>query len=175
MNFLMIDGEGNPNTAASYKEAIESLYTLSYALKFSVKRSDVAVDYGVMPLEALWWADDMADFVSGNKDRWKWTAMIMQPQWVLADLVEKAVAETARKKKLPALTKIRFEAFKEGNAAQCLYIGPYEGEASTIEQLHLFIHDNGHDLAGKHHEIYLNDARRTDPSRLKTIIRQPIR
>jgi len=173
MNFLMVDGEGNPNTAQSFRDAIEALYALSYALKFMIKKG-AAIDYGVMPLEALWWADRTADFTTGNKDSWKWTAMIMQPEWVAADLVDKARVETARKKELPSLADVRFQALKEGKSAQCLYLGRYADEAQTIEKLHQFISDDGARLRGRHHEIYLSDARRTDPAKLKTIIRQPM-
>ncbi len=174
MNFLMVDGEGNPNTAKAYSDAVEALYSLSYSLKFMVKKGPLAIDYGVMPLEGLWWADDMADFSALNKDTWKWTAMIMQPEFITAEMVEEAGAATAKKKDLPALSQVRFETFDEARAAQCLYIGPYADEGPTIAELHTFIAENGFKRRGKHHEIYLSDMRRTDPARLKTIIRQPV-
>ena len=174
MNFLMVDGHGDPNTAQSYSRAIEALFSLSYTLKFMIKKGDDAIDYGVMPLESLWRTDNMADFSTDNKDIWKWTAMIMQPEWVDKKLVEEARQSIAKKKDLAALPIVRFEALNEGRSAQCLYTGPYSEETSTIKKLHQFIADNGSDLRGRHHEIYLNDARRTDPSKLKTIIRQPM-
>lgn len=153
MNYLMIDGEGDPNTAQSHADAVQALYSVSYALKFMVKRSEIAVDYGVMPLEALWWTDKMADFSVENKDMWKWTAMIMQPEWADAALVAEALATTAKKKALSSLSQLRFEGFSEGPSAQCLYVGPYSEEAATIQELHQFISDQGGDLGGKHHEI----------------------
>ena len=174
MDFLMIDGQGDPNTAQNYKEAIEALFSVSYTLKFQVKKSELAVDYGVMPLESLWWADDMTQFSSEDKSEWKWTAMIMQPAYVSAELVREAIQQVDKKKGLPALSKLRFEAFTEGLTAQILYIGPFSEEAPIIEALHLFIHEQGYQLSGKHHEIYLSDFRRTAPERLKTIIRQPL-
>ncbi len=90
MNFLMIDGHGNPNTAQDYSDAIEALYTVSYILKFTLKKGPTAIDYGVLPLESLSWTDDMTQVSPDNKDIWKWTTMIMQPEWITADLVDEA-------------------------------------------------------------------------------------
>jgi hypothetical protein len=174
MNFLMIDGEGDPNTSQAFADAIAALYALSYPLKFMIKKGPLAIDYGVMPLEALWWTDDMSSFSVEDKRNWKWTAMIMQPEWVTSDLVEQARSATAKKKALPALDKVRFEPFAEGRSAQCFYRGPYADEGPTIAALHRFIEETNCKLRGKHHEIYLSDMRRTDPSKLKTIIRQPM-
>lgn len=173
MNFLMIDGAGDPNTARAYKDAIEALYAVSYTLKFMIKNGEQAVDYGVMPLEGLWWVEDMHEFDPNHKEKWLWTAMIMQPEFVTAELVEMAKETTAKKKNPPALPKLRFEAFQEGLVAQIMHIGPYAEEAPTIAKLHAFIAEQGHELRGKHHEIYLSDARRTAPEKLKTIVRQP--
>ena len=174
LNYLMVDGEGDPNTAPAYAEAIETLFAVSYTLKFMIKKGPSAMDYGVMPLEGLWWADDMAAFASKDKSSWKWTAMIMQPALVSAALVESAVAEVKRKKDPAALSKLRFEAFAEGQCAQILHIGPFSEEGPTIEKLHRFIDARGQ-RSGKHHEIYLSDIRRAEPSKWKTIIRQPLR
>jgi hypothetical protein len=175
MNFLMIDGQGNPNVSEDYQGAVEALYAVSYAAKFMVKKSSVAIDYGVLPLEGLWWTDDPAQFSTDNKDIWNWTAMIMQPEWVTADLAEDAKQQSAKRKTLPMLASLRFESFDEGQAVQVLHEGPYAHEAPTIERLHQFISDQGLKLRGKHHEIYLNDPRRTDPAKLRTILRQPVR
>ena len=174
LNYLMVDGEGDPNTAPAYAEAIETLFAVSYTLKFMIKKGPSAMDYGVMPLEGLWWADDMAAFARKDKSSWKWTAMIMQPALVSAALVESAVAEVKRKKDPAALSKLRFEAFAEGQCAQILHIGPFSEEGPTIEKLHRFIDARGQ-RSGKHHEIYLSDIRRAEPSKWKTIIRQPLR
>ncbi len=175
MNFLMIDGRGDPNTAQEYKDAIEALYAASYALKFMIKRGEAAIDYTVMPLEGLWWTDDMSQFSADNKDIWKWTAMIMQPEYVTGDLVDAALQEVERKKNPPALSKIRFETLHEGLAVQIMHIGPWSAEEPAIERLHAFAKENGYELRGKHHEIYLSDPRRTAPERLKTVVRQPVR
>ncbi|WP_297693845.1 GyrI-like domain-containing protein [uncultured Eudoraea sp.] len=173
MNFLMIDGAGNPNTSLVYKEAIEALYSLSYTLKFMIKKGEVGIDYGVMPLEGLWWVDDMSKFDQNKKEDWKWTAMIMQPEIVTKEMVAIATEEVRNKKDPKALSKIRFEAFKEGKVAQTLHIGPFSEEGPTIKKVHDFISENGYKLNGKHHEIYLSDIRRAAPEKWKTIIRQP--
>ncbi|MFC2056322.1 GyrI-like domain-containing protein [Chloroflexota bacterium] len=173
MNFLMIDGAGNPNTAQEYKDAIEALYAMSYALKFMVKKGQTAVDYGVMPLEGLWWSDDMTQFSVENKDIWKWTSMIMQPKFITKNMFDEAVAQVAKKKNPSALTKMRFESFHEGIAAQIMHLGPYSAEGPTIERLHNFIEENGYELEGKHHEIYLTDPNRSTPEKMKIVIRQP--
>ncbi|WP_297707382.1 GyrI-like domain-containing protein [uncultured Eudoraea sp.] len=173
MNFLMIEGTGDPNTSLAYKEAIEALFSLSYTLKFMIKKGESGIDYSVMPLEGLWWVDDMSKFDINKKENWKWTAMIMQPEAVTKKLVAIAIEEVRKKKNPKALSKIRFEAFSEGKAAQTLHIGPFSEEGPTIKKMHDFIIDNGHNLSGKHHEIYLSDIRRAAPEKWKTIIRQP--
>jgi hypothetical protein len=174
MNFLMVDGEGNPNNSKSFSDAIEALYSVSYTLKFMVKKGEMGVDYGVLPLEALWWADDMSAFASGDKDAWKWTIMVMQPEFITREMFKEAMEAVARKKKPVSLPLVRFEPFKEGKAAQVLYIGPFTEEGPTIEKVHRFIEDNGSHRVGKHHEIYLNDMRRVAPEKWKTIVRQPM-
>lgn len=174
MNFLMVDGEGDPNTSKAFSDAIEALYPLSYTLKFMIKKGEMGIDYGVLPLEALWWADDMSAFSSGNKDAWKWTLMVMQPEFVTPTMVAQAMAEVARKKKPISLPLVRFEAFQEGKAAQIMHIGPFSEEGPTIEKVHEFIEANGGRRTGKHHEIYLTDIRRTAPEKWKTIVRQPM-
>ncbi len=175
MNLLMVDGIGDPNKAPEFKEAIEALYSVSYTLKFMLKKGKTAVDYVVMPLEGLWWADDISDFKAGKKERWKWTLMIMQPDFVTNDMVKKAIEEVGKKKELAAIAKIRFETLHEGLSAQIMHIGPYSAEAPTIQKIHDYMKENGYTFAGKHHEIYLSDPRQTAPERLKTVIRQPIR
>ena len=174
MNFLMIDGSGDPNTSQEYKDAVEALFSLSYTLKFMIKKTK-AVDYAVMPLEGLWWVDDMAKFSAKNKDAWKWTSMIMQPEQVTEDSVAKALEELKKKKKLPSLSKIRFESFYEGKSAQIMYIGPFSDEGPTIQKIHEFIRKNEGTLEGKHHEIYLSDPRKVAPEKMKTILRQAMK
>jgi hypothetical protein len=175
MNFLMIDGWGNPNTSQQYAEAIEALYSLAYALKFRIKKGQSGIDYGVMPLEGLWWGDDESQFNANNKEAWNWTVMIMQPEYVTAKLVAEAKSEVERKKKLAALAKVRFASYREGSAAQIIHVGPYADEGPTIAKLHEFITRRGSKACGKHHEIYLGDPRKTAPAKLQTVIRQPFK
>lgn len=172
MNFLLIDGEGSP-ASLQYQEAVAALFSVAYAVKFIVKKGK-GVDYSVMPLEGLWWMDDMAKFSAQAKDQWKWTAMIMQPKYVTSEDVKAAIEQTQKKKKLPALPKLRFESFQEGKAAQTMYVGSFADEAPTIAKIHEFIKSSGHKLSGKHHEIYLNNPATTAPEKLKTILRQPM-
>lgn len=176
MNFYMVDGKGDPNTSSESKDAIEALYTVSYALKFMIKKGEMAIDYGVMPLEGLWWADDMSSFTVDDKSFWKFTYMIMQPSFVTKEMAEAAITEAVKKKKLNALSKVRFKSFKEGPAAQIMHIGPFSEEKPSIEKIHEFIRDHGytfHGLKEKHHEIYLSDIRKAAPAKWKTVIRQP--
>jgi hypothetical protein len=174
MNFLMVDGEGDPNTARAYADAIEALFSVSYTLKFMVKKGELQIDYGVLPLESLWWADDMEAFSSGDKSRWRWTAMIMQPSFVTREMIDQAALEVQKKKNPAAIAKVRFEAFTEGRSAQVMHIGPFSEEGPTIERVHRFIEAGGCKLRGKHHEIYLSDIRKADPQKWKTVIRQPM-
>ncbi|MGD6932992.1 MAG: GyrI-like domain-containing protein [Candidatus Bathyarchaeia archaeon] len=173
MNFLMVDGEGAPSSP-QYMQSIEALFTVSYTLKFMVKKGS-GVDYAVMPLEGLWWMDNMKEFSTERKDEWKWTSMIMQPEYVKEADVKTAIEQAHKKKDLPAIDKVRFENFKEGLAAQIFYVGPYSAEGPTVTKIHDYIHKTGHELSGKHHEIYLNNAAKVAPEKLKTIIRQPMK
>lgn len=175
MNFIMIDGEGDPNTAKDYQDALESLFAVSYAIKFMIKRGSTQIDYGVLPLEGLWWSDNMSDFTSGNKDKWKWTSMIMQPEYVTVEIFKEAIEQVRKKKNPVAIQKLRFEKYDEGKAAQIMHIGQFSEEGPTIEKIHNFIRDNGCKLIKKHHEIYLSDIRKTASEKLKTVIRQPIK
>ncbi|HUX90774.1 MAG TPA: GyrI-like domain-containing protein [Gallionellaceae bacterium] len=174
MKYLMADGEGDPETAPAFAEVVEALFSLSYTLKFMVKKGALEIDYSVMPLEGLWWADDMSAFSSGDKSKWKWTLMIMQPEFITKEMVAAAIAEVKKKKNLAALNKVRFEALAEGNAAQIMHIGPFSEEGPNIERLHQYIESHGHKLSGKHHEIYMSDIRKTAPQKWKTVIRQPM-
>ncbi len=173
MNFLLVNGEGAPESP-QYREAIEALFSVSYTIKFMVKKGK-GIDYTVMPLEGLWWADDMTKFSTDRKNEWKWTAMIMQPKYVTVDDVKVAVEVVKKKKNSAALPKVRFESFKEGPAAQIMYVGPFSAEGPTIAKIHAHIRNTGNMLSGKHHEIYLNNPATTAPEKLKTIIRQPMK
>lgn len=171
--FLMVDGAGDPNTSEEYAQAVEALFSVSYTAKFMVRKGPQALDYSVMPLEGLWWADDMSVFTANDRASWKWTMMIMQPGFVADDVIASAITAARSRKRLPALGRLRLEEFAEGRCAQILHVGPFSEEGPTIERLHQFIAARS-GLAGKHHEIYLNDIRRADPKNWKTIIRQPM-
>ena len=175
LTYFMVDGEGDPNKSQAFEQAVEALYSLSYTLKFSLKKSPRAIDYGVMPLEALWWADDPRVFFQIDKSAWKWTAMILQPEFVSRANVDVAFDEVRKKKSPAALDRVRFEALDEGESVQTLYLCPFSKEGPTIQRMHDVIHAAGKEIHGKHHEIYLSDPRRTAPDKLRTILRQPMR
>jgi hypothetical protein len=175
LTYLMVDGEGDPNKSKAFELAVEALYSLSYTLKFSLKKSPRAIDYGVMPLEGLWWADDPRVFFQTDKSTWKWTAMILQPQFISRANVAAAFDEVRKKKNPAAIDRVHFETLDEGESVQTLYLGPFSEEGPIIQGMHDMIHAAGKKLYGKHHEIYLSDPRRTAPSKLRTILRQPMR
>lgn len=175
MNFLMVDGHGDPNVSPAYVEAVEALYSVSYTLKFMSKK-ELERDYSVNPLEGLWWSDDMQSFVDRRKDAWDWTMMIMQPDWITAEMVEQARSDAARKKTLPALAKLRFETYAEGTSLQIMHVGSYDDEGPVLKRLHHEVMPaGGYVFNGKHHEIYLGDPRKTAPEKLKTVLRQPVK
>ncbi len=175
MQFLMVDGHGDPNTEPAYQEAVEVLYGVAYKLKFTSKQR-LEKDYTVPPLEGLWWAADMDTFtVNLDKSAWDWTMMIMQPEWITPELFAQAVAEVQKSKALPALSTMRLERYAEGLSVQIMHIGSYDDEAPTLARMHReFIPQNGYVEAGKHHEIYLGDPRKTAAEKLKTVLRQPV-
>ena len=174
MNYLEIDGQGDPNSNPLFDASIQALYSLAYTLKFALK-DEIGKDYTVMPLEGLWWAEDMSKFSIERKDEWLWTSMIMQPELIRKDLVIEAIEIAKKKKNLPAIDKLRFESFCENKSAQIMHIGPFSEEGPTIEKLHHYIQEQNHTIRDKHHEIYLSDIRKGDPKKWKTIIRQPIK
>ncbi|MEN3613275.1 GyrI-like domain-containing protein [Plantactinospora sp. ZYX-F-223] len=172
--FLMIDGKGDPNTSMSYQDAVAALYAVSYAVKFASKQQ-LGRDYVVGPLEGLWSADDPSVFVTRDKHEWQWTMMVTQPEWVSAAMVEQAIELTAAKKALPALDRLRFERYAEGLSVQVLHVGSYDEEGPVLARLHQeFMPANGLTHNGRHHEIYLSDPRKTEPAKLRTILRQPV-
>jgi hypothetical protein len=177
--FLMVDGRGDPNSSEAYQEALGALYSIAYTLKFTLKKSEPERDFKVAPLEGLWWADaerpSMAE-VQAERDSWNWRMMIAVPDAVAtAEVAAAAATAAARRGPLPAAGRVRLERFAEGLAAQIMYFGPYSAEAPTIEGLHAWVDEQGYELHGRHHELYLGDPRRTAPERLKTVIRHPVR
>ncbi|WP_435769937.1 GyrI-like domain-containing protein [Nocardioides sp. SYSU DS0651] len=176
LQYVMVDGHGDPNTSPDYAAALAALYPVAYTLKFANKL-DLGRDYVVPPLEALWWASDMAAFTSArDKSQWDWTVMILTPDWITEPMFHDAVAKVAQKAEPPdALDQVRLETLDEGRCVQTLHLGPYDDEAAVLAQLHdVFIPEAGLRMTGKHHEIYLSDPRRVEPARLRTILRQPV-
>jgi hypothetical protein len=175
MQFLMVDGHGDPNVALEYQQALEALYAVAYKIKFLSKKQ-IGKDYVVPPLEGLWWAEDMETFTSErDKSQWDWRMMIMTPDWINSAVFAEAL-ESVRKSKNPAsLTKVRLERYREGRSVQIMHLGSYDDEGPTIIELHQeFLPQNGYRENGKHHEIYLGDPRRVAPEKLKTVLRQPV-
>ena len=172
--YLMIDGHGDPNTASAYREALETLYPMAYGLKFHSARV-LGRDHTVMPLEGLWWADDPELFTTRrDKDAWYWTLMILVPDWLEAAHVEQS-RDAAVAKGVDGVGEIRLERLDEGLCVQTLHIGSFDDEASVLAELHgRVIPDRGLRMTGRHHEIYLSDARRAAPEKLRTILRQPV-
>jgi hypothetical protein len=175
MQYLMVDGHGDPNTEPAYQQAIEALYAAAYKVKFMSKK-ELEKDYVVPPLEGLWWAEDMDSFTAQrDKSRWDWTMMIMTPEWITAEMVQSAIEEVDSKKDLPALPRLRLEKLEEGLSVQIMHLGSYDDEGPVLARMHHdFIPNNGYAEAGKHHEIYLSDPRKTAAEKLKTVLRQPV-
>ncbi|GAA5146672.1 GyrI-like domain-containing protein [Microbacterium pseudoresistens] len=176
LQYLMIDGAGDPNTSSAYGNALASLYPLAYGLKFFSKK-ELDRDYAVMPLEGLWWADDLSVFTANrDKSQWSWTMMILTPDWITAAHVDTTRATAAAKGTAPAIDRIRLEALDEGLCVQTLHVGPYDDEGPVLARLHdEFLPAQGLHPTGKHHEIYLGDPRRSAPEKLRTILRQPVK
>lgn len=179
MNFIMIDGIGTPGTSEAYLDSLAALYPIAYKTKFLAKAN--GQDYVVPPLEGLWWADDMADFIADNKHKWRWTMMIMQPDWVTKDMIEQSREMASQKDAPKLLNDVRFESYDEGLVAQYLHIGSYADEEPILKHMHnQYIPEQGYKMPAldakitKHHEIYLSDPRRVAPEKLRTVLRQPI-
>lgn len=174
MQFVKVDGTGDPNREPAYAHAIEWLYSMSYAMKFAAKAKS-GKDYVVPPLEGLWWADNPDDFVARRKHLWRWTMMIMVPDLVGRSLYEAAL-EKSRDKLGEPPDSLRLEPLDERRCLQTLHVGSYDNERPTLARLHDEIMPAiGVTFAGPHHEIYLSDARKTPPEKLRTILRQPVR
>lgn len=176
LQYLMIDGQGDPNTAPAFTQAIEALYPVAYKLKFASKR-ELGRDYVVMPLEGLWWSEDMDAFtISRDKSRWEWTLMIMVPDWIDRDLFAGAVDQAGARNRPDRLDEVRLGSLSEGSCVQTLHIGSYDDEADVLKRMHdEYIPAHGLTMVGKHHEIYLSDMRKVEPDKRRTILRQPVR
>lgn len=175
LRYLMVDGHGDPNSAPEYGDAVAAVFGVAYKVKF-LSKAELGEDYVVMPLEGLWWSDDMATFTTArDKSRWSWTMMSLVPDWISAEHVESAREAVAAKGGSPAIARLRLEELAEGRCVQTLHVGSYDDEAPVLDELHhRFIPGAGLRMRGLHHEIYLTDPRRTAPGRLRTILRQPV-
>jgi hypothetical protein len=174
--YLAIDGSGDPNTSPEFTAAVESLYPLAYALKFASKR-ELDRDYVVMPLEGLWWAENMDAFTAArDKGQWSWTLLMMVPDWIDHERFLDAVAAAGKKADPPRLAEVRLQRLEEGRCVQTLHIGPFDDEAPLLQRMHEeFLPSHGLRMTGRHHEIYLSDARTVAPEKRRTILRQPVR
>lgn len=184
LQFAMIDGAiekgSEPGKSPAFAQATETLYSLSYTLKFMFKkRKTNAIDYPVMALEGLWWVED-GFFDITVKDNWFYTLMIMQPDIISQDIFEEA-REQVRKKKgnSELLNKAQLTSFEEGLCVQTMHVGPYTTEPATLERMHEFMAENNlkdavGPIGGKHHEIYISDPRKAAPDKMKTVLRHPV-
>jgi hypothetical protein len=172
MRYLGVEGSGRPGSPA-YQQAVEALYAASYAAKF-ISKGELDRDYVVLPLEGLWWADDMSTFRTREKDRWSWQMLIRQPDWLDARVLAAAVAQARSKGRDPD-GLLRAVELDEGRCLQTLHIGSYDDEGPSLAYLHdELLPAQGLRPTGRHHEIYLSDARRVAPDKLRTILRQPV-
>ena len=174
LQYLMVDGHGDPNSSPAFTEAVEALYPVAYKLKFASKR-ELGRDYVVPPLEGLWWADDMDSFTtSRDKSQWDWTLLHLVPDWIERDLFAAAI-EQATASGRARLDDVRLEPLSEGRCVQTLHVGSFDDEAGVLDRLHHeVIPGQGLRMAGKHHEIYLSDFRKVAPEKQRTILRQPV-
>jgi hypothetical protein len=174
MRYIMIDGRGAADRAA-LDHAVKWLFTVVYPIK-RIARERMGKDFVEPPLEGLWWADDMEDFICGNRDKLNWRMMIVyEPDWLTQEMFDDAVAGArARLGEPPA--SLRLERYAEGHSAQIMHVGPPSAEVPTIARLHReYLPKHNLKPNGYHHEIYLNDPKRVAPAKLKTVLRQPVR
>jgi len=171
-NFLMIDGEGSPETK-DFQEAVQAIYSISYTIKFILK-FEKQIDFPVMALEGLWWLKHGAPFQMGRREDWCWTLMILQPAIVTKSVLAKAIKKMQAKKEIPALENIQLESFTEGLSVQMLHTGPYATEPETMKKMKAYTAERHLIACGKHHEIYLSDPRRVKPEKMKTILRHAV-
>ena len=182
MNYIAVRGQGDPNVeGGEYKQAIELLYGIAYTIKMS-KKGDHQIegyfDYVVPPLEGFWWQEGVEGVDYAHKENFHWISVIRLPDFVTREDFDWAVKEAERKKKAD-FSKVEFWTYDEGLCVQCMHIGPYDDEPATVELMHAFMQEQGYvlDITDQrlHHEIYLSDARKAAPEKLKTVIRHPIR
>ena len=182
MNYIAVRGKGNPNEEeGEYKKSIELLYGIAYTIKMS-KKGDHKIegyfDYVVPPLEGFWWQENVDGIDYSHKENFQWISVIRLPDFVTKADFEWATEEATRKKKMD-FSKVEFLTLEEGLCVQCMHSGSYDDEPATVAAMDKFIADNGYenDISDtrRHHEIYLSDARKVAPEKLKTVIRHPIK
>ena len=182
MNYIAVRGKGNPNEEeGEYKKSIELLYGIAYTIKMS-KKGDHKIegyfDYVVPPLEGFWWQDNVDGIDYSHKENFQWISVIRLPDFVTKADFDWAIEEATRKKKID-FSKVEFLEIEEGLCVQCMHSGSYDDEPATVAAMDKFIADNGYenDISDtrRHHEIYLSDARKVAPEKLKTVIRHPIK
>lgn len=182
MNFIAVRGKGNPNEEnGEYKAAIGLLYAIAFTIKMSNKgghKIEGYFDYVVPPLEGFWWQDGVKGIDYTRKEDYQWISLIRLPDFVTKADFDWAVEEAARKKQTD-FSKVEFFSYTEGICVQCMHIGPYDAEPATVRAMEAYADAQGYEIdisdTRFHHEIYLSDARRCNPERLKTVIRHPIR
>ena len=173
LTYLTVDGHGDPD-GDSFQCAIRSVYPVAYGVKFLSKRT-LGRDYVVPPLEALWWAEDPSDFVTGNRDGWKWTLLSLLPPWITQSEVSTVLAGLEHKHGAPEFA-VTVRTMTEGECLQVLHVGPFSAEGPLLSEMHnTLMPQLGLTFAGPHHEIYLSDFRKGPPEKLRTILRQPVR
>ncbi|MBQ6607669.1 MAG: GyrI-like domain-containing protein [Firmicutes bacterium] len=182
MNYIAVRGQGDPNPEESeYKQAIGLLYGIAFTIKMSKMGShkiDGYFDYVVPPLEGFWWQEGVIGVDYSRKDDFNWISVIRLPDFVTREDFEWAVEEATKKKKID-FSKVEFFTYDEGLCVQCMHIGPYDDEPATVELMHKYMEEQGYELditdERMHHEIYLSDARKVAPEKLKTVVRHPIK
>lgn len=172
MKYVLVSGKGDPNNSEEFEQAVGVIYALAYTMKFESKKKER--DFVVAPMEGQWWAEDLNDFKDANRDNWLWNLMIALPDHIDKEDFENAKSIVKRKKNPSGLEKAKFEVMEDGTVVQVKYIGPYSEEAATIAGMHHYAEERGYRLRGRHREVYLSDPRKTDPGKLKTIIRHPV-
>lgn len=181
-NFIAVRGVGDPNAENSeYKQSINLLYPIAYAIKMSKKgdyKIDGYFDFVVPPLEGFWWQEGIKGVDYANKDSFNFISLIRMPDFVTKEVFEWAIEETTRKKK-EDFSKVEFFTYDEGLCVQCMHIGPYNDEPITVEAMHEYMIEQGYELditdERFHHEVYISDVRKTSPEKLKTVLRHPIK
>ena len=178
LRYVTIDGymepSERPSTSVAFQNAVAALTGVSSALRsISKLRARNPIDYAAMPLEALWWVDS-GNFEFQGTTRWRWTLLVMQPKHITEPMFARALRDTLDHARTTAATRLRFVNFTEGISIQTMHVGPYHEEPRTMARMKAFASEHGYRYRGKHHEIYLGDPTRTEPARLRTILRQPV-